>query len=337
MNYLTSFAGKRKRPHSTSGSSTISTKTVSQIVERLRFQRCRDSTRATYYCVWKVFSKFYFRLDVKPPTWEERIVLLTAFLIDNKLKSTSVRSYLSAIRCIIAEDGIRLNEDWFLINSLTRACKLKNDELTIRFLIHKDLLHSILCKVETHYMEKKNQPYLCYLIKAMLLTGCYGLLRVGELTLSPHVVLADNVHIGENKKKILLVLLTSKTHGKGNEPQMIKITSKPVAEQEANSQSFCPFKALSNYIQVRPKIRTENEQFFVFSDNSPVKAQHLSSYLKLMLTKLKFKSHLYSLHSLRGGRTVDLFNLGLSVETIKKIGRWKSNAVFNYLKTASTF
>ena len=45
-----------------------------------------------------------------------------------------------------------------------------------------------------------------------------------------------------------------------------------------------------------------------------------------------FDDTLYGTHSLRSGRTCDLYKLGLSVETIKKIGRWKSNAVFRYLK-----
>ena len=50
-------------------------------------------------------------------------------------------------------------------------------------------------------------------------------MHVGELTASPHVLHAKNIHIGTNKNKILLILYSSKTHGKANRPQEIKITT----------------------------------------------------------------------------------------------------------------
>ena len=39
----------------------------------------------------------------------------------------------------------------------------------------------------------------------------------------------------------------------------------------------------------------------------------------------------YSVHSFRVGRLTYLLKFGLSVETIKKLGHRKSNAVFRYL------
>ena len=76
----------------------------------------------------------------------------------------------------------------------------------------------------------------------------------------------------------------------------------------------------------------DNEQFFVFADKSPISPSQLRSCLKLMIRKAGFDPRLYGTHSLRTGRTCDLLKLGLSVETIKKLGRWKLNEVFRYLK-----
>ena len=59
----------------------------------------------------------------------------------------------------------------------------------------------------------------------MVLTGYYGLLRVGELTISPHTIKAMDVHKAENKNKILICLRTSKTHDRSNQPQIIKLDS----------------------------------------------------------------------------------------------------------------
>ena len=69
-----------------------------------------------------------------------------------------------------------------------------------------------------------NQPYLLALYKAMYVTAYYGLFRVGELTLSEHVVKAVDVHQGKNKDKLLFVLHTSKTHTRESKPQTITIS-----------------------------------------------------------------------------------------------------------------
>ena len=52
-----------------------------------------------------------------------------------------------------------------------------------------------------------------------------------------------------------------------------------------------------------------------------------------MLRNSGFNQGLYNCQSLRIGRASDLLKLALSVETIKKLGRWSSNAVFTYLRT----
>ena len=59
------------------------------------------------------------------------------------------------------------------------------------------------------------------------MTAYYGLFRIGELTFSEHAVRAKDVHVGTNKKKMLFVLHSSKTHDKGSKPQLIKVTSMP--------------------------------------------------------------------------------------------------------------
>ena len=64
-------------------------------------------------------------------------------------------------------------------------------------------------------MEKNNQAYLSILCQAMFATVYYELFRVGELTIgeSDHVILTRNVQIGLNKKQLLFLLHSSKTHG----------------------------------------------------------------------------------------------------------------------------
>ena len=107
----------RKSPRKTSGASSsstessISTKGIQEIIQKLKREKYRDSTKQNYYKIWQIFNRFFIRLDAKPATWENRILLFTAHLIDQGKKSTTVKSYISATRAVLADNDIEPNED----------------------------------------------------------------------------------------------------------------------------------------------------------------------------------------------------------------------------------
>ena len=244
------FAGPRKQTGvssgtSTSSSSKLSTQDFQNIVDRLKSNGNRESTRNNYHCVWRIFNEFYIRLDNKPRSWEDRLVLFVAYLIKDKKKSSTIRSYISAIKAVLQADGIDIKEDKYLISSLTRACKYVNDQVRICLPIHKNLLHIILRSIEYIFSEIDNQPYLSILYQAIISTAYYGLFRIGELATGTHPVLAKDVHIGHNKNKILFVLRTSKTHWLDVKPQTVKITStalSPHGKIHECNKKLCPFQ-----------------------------------------------------------------------------------------------
>ena len=139
----------------------------------------------------------------------------------------------------------------------------------------------------------------------------------------------------------MFVLRTSKTHGKGVKPQIVKITSTDVPEFQKGERNngkeipttvkFCPYNLLQQYrsaglIKINP-----TEQFFVFRDRSPVKPAQVRRVPKQAIRSLGLDLIYYDFHCLRSGRATDLHDvLGLSIESCKKIGRWKSSAIFTY-------
>ena len=110
-------------------STTISTRAIQEIVNKLKYQRCRDSTRKIYHHVWNKFNQFFIRLDCKQISWEKGIVLFTGYLVDCTFQSTTIKSYLSAIRTVLKQDGVKISEDRFLLTSLMHACRLHNESL----------------------------------------------------------------------------------------------------------------------------------------------------------------------------------------------------------------
>ena len=46
------------------------------IVEKLKGKQHRDSTSRSYLAAWRRFNAFIIRLDVRPPSWEERLTFV---------------------------------------------------------------------------------------------------------------------------------------------------------------------------------------------------------------------------------------------------------------------
>ena len=109
----------------------------------------------------------------------------------------------------------------------------------------------------------------------------FGLLRVLEVAdgYGSYPILAKDVHIGRNKKKMLLILCSSKTHGKHNDPQLVKISSISNKNQQYNDKAVksdkalpCPYQLLWKFSSIRGGFKCDTELFFVFSDKSALSA-----------------------------------------------------------------
>ena len=333
MNFT--VAVKRKKIHkdgSSSGTSRISSVDMERIVKNLMNKQHRDSTSKNYLSVWRQFNKFVINLDVKPQLWEDRATLFIGYLIDNGMQSSTVKSYVSAIKKMLMMDGYHWDDNLVLVRSLAKACRIINDRVRTRLPIQCGLLEIIRFEVEW-YFSRMNQWYLEHMYKALFALSYYGVMRIGEVTRSQHVLKAKDVHIATNKDKLLLVLYSLKMHDKANRPQEIKITSN-VSEKNGQyaEKYFCPFKLLRDHIRLRGDYILDNEQFFVFTDRSPVTPSLARNLLRLLLQNIGLNESLYGMYSFRIGQTTDLLKFCYSIEEIKIMGRWRSNVIYKYIR-----
>ena len=284
-------------------------------------------------------------LDRMPKIWEDRLSLYCAYLIQvKKRKSSTIRTYVSAIKFVLTTDGYDWNDGKVLLNTITKSCKLKNDRLKIRLPIQKGLLELIMFRIQRKY---NNQPYLEAMYISAFLLQYYGLLRIGEIVKSPHTIQAANVHESRNTSKLLIILYTSKTHGLDSQPQQIKIFGKGNIEintkyarhtsyilKKEELGKFCPVEWTKRYIHLRgPRSLTSNDDpLFRLSDKSPLNSTMLRNLLRQIINELNLEGSLYDTHSFRIGRATDLFKSGVTIDNIKQLGRWKSNAVYKYLR-----
>ena len=214
--------------------------------------------------------------------------------------------------------------------TLTKACKLINDRVTTRLPIGCNFLEMILFEVSRVY-GSTTQVYLEVLYMAIFLISYYGMMRV-EVAFGPHVLKAKDVNMASNKNKLLLILYTSKTHGLDQRPQKITISANNRNGSHPH-RHFCPFKIIWKYIQMRGTYSYDTEQFFVFRDKQPVTPVQVTMVLKQMILNLGLDNSLYAMHSFRIGRTSDLIKSGYHVEEVQRMGRWKSNAVYRYIRS----
>ena len=301
---------------------------IYNIIECLKCYKNQESTKKNYLSIWRHFNRFLGQLDKLLEKWEQRTVLFAGYLIDQGLQSSTIRSYVSAIKCMLVDDNYKWEDDMVILNTLTRACKRINDRVYIRKPIKKPMLELILFELGRYWNK---QPYLCTMYRALFALLYYGLFRIGELTLGNHLVHACNVHIAKEKGKMLFILFTSKTHDQASKPQKIKITR--LSDRQDSQGHFCPFMLTEQYLQIRGDYADFNEQFFIFSDKSPVKAEMARKVLKDVLKHMNIECAYFGTHGFCAGRACDLLKAGYSVDQIKIIGHWKSNAVYRYLRT----
>ena len=196
---------------------------MEHLLESLKCKSTRASTQKKYHEIWMKFNKFIISLDRRPALWENHVALYCAFLVEKGNKSTTIRTYISAIKKILKEDGYDWNDQIVLLNSLTKACRILNDKVKTRLPIQMGLFELLLFELDR---VLSGQNYVVLLYHTLFSLAYYGLMRISELAvdkLSNHYIHAKNIHVGLNKNKILLVLYSLKTHSLESRPQKIKI------------------------------------------------------------------------------------------------------------------
>ena len=101
------------------------------IRDKLQGQTYRRLTRLNYHEIWTLFNEFFIQLDQKPEKWSDLISLFETHLVQTKHQSPTIKSYCSAIRTILKQEGIHVEENAYILSSLVKACKMQNNVLFV--------------------------------------------------------------------------------------------------------------------------------------------------------------------------------------------------------------
>lgn len=295
------------------------------VVEGMKNGDLRDSSKVMYHSIWQNFLQFLQGFKNLPAKWEDKMVMYAAHLGNIGEFSQTVSSYMSAIRYKLRKDGVHIPDRNFEIASIIRTCKLKNDQVHYRCGISKNMTKELVRAVKELFLDQ-GQEYLYYLYRAVFLTAYYGMFRIGEIGESPHALKSADVKKSLNKEKFLMVLRSSKTHGKGDHPHTVSIPQ--VVDVQEDENIFDPFVAIQDYMSRKP----QSTQFFVHSDGSPLKTHQIRKAFKKTLKCAHFDPEIFDFHSYRVGRASDLLSSSVPFEIVKKWGNWKSDSIWKYFK-----
>ena len=162
------FAGKKQSSSSgSSDSSQLSNHELQQIIDRLMMNQHRDTTSKNYFCIWRIFNKFLVCLDILPETWEERVALFCAHLVERvKVQSSTLKCYISVIKHVLKCNGHKWSEEKVWLNSLVSSCRNLNDRISTRLPIHYKLLELLLFELSRIF---ETQPFLECLYKTIFI------------------------------------------------------------------------------------------------------------------------------------------------------------------------
>lgn len=299
-----------------------------RIKQRILQAHLKPRTRRSYHRTWVRMNKFLSEFDRLPPSWDDRMVLWAVHLADNRKFSATISSYMSAIRHVLAMDGIFVSRSNFQLAMIIRASKIHNDQLYIRLPIQQRLHNRILLHVKEELGQNRGQHYLSVMLRAAFSLAYFGLMRISEVSKSDHAVKGQDINYRRNKRRITIYLRSSKTHSASDKPQIIHI------QGNRNLGENCPYSLITEYVNLRGRrASADREQFLLNFDGSPVTGQQLRANLKFILEKLNYDETLYDFHSYRIGCSTDLKKQGKPISFIQKEGRWKCpNSVLKYVR-----
>ena len=163
------------------------------------------------------------------------------------------------------------------------------------------------------------------LFKAAYLVAYFGLLRVSEIVFTNQInanrpLLYSDVQASDGSQAVLISIRVSKINQSGA-PTILRIP-------RSGNPSLCCVTAVQNYLHLRP---CHSQYFFSHMNGSPLTRSQFTGVLSKAIRCLGLPTQVYTSHSFRIGRASDLASKGLSNETIKQLGRWKSDAVEQYI------
>ena len=286
------------------------------------------STLSSYTRAVHSFSDFVhaqYGTSVRWPIDESKIVAFIAFLSLKGMAAKTISVYIWALSYVHKLNSLPDPTNNFLVRKLLEGVKRSKVSIDNRLPLTFDLLTKLVGATQ----------YICSnavevaLFKATYTIAFFAFLRVSEFTVKSKagnnawVLQRNDVSFQHSHMTIVL------RHAKNNQynnPTHIQIS-------RLHQQEVCPVLCMQSYLKA---VNHRNGPLFKHFDGSVLTRFQFQAVLKKCLMFCGLDPGRYKSHSFRIGAASTCAASGVSLQTIKQWGRWKSEAVKGYVRPVNS-
>lgn len=243
-----------------------------------------------------------------------------SFLYIQDYQPSTIASYVSALSYVHKMKLYDDPTDSFYIKKILKGTQNLKKSVDSRLPITKDILTKLFQAVPSVV----SNPYNQQLLKAMMSLAYYCFLRIGEMAVKnggqkDKVIQVTDVKFDNEGNDSLITMSVHITNYKHSDlkPKTISILGNL-------ENKLCPVNAMSNYLAIS---QHKLGPLFQFPCGTPVSYFYFNSSLKSLLSFIGLDPAVYKGHSFRIGAA-----RGVPQSVIQSMGRWKTDAVKNYIR-----
>ena len=282
-----------------------------------------ESTRRTYSNAWSTFSQFAdeYKVTITLPVSETVLIAFVAHL-SGKWNYKAINVALAAVRSKHVDIGLNLRlEDMVGLKRVVQGIKYSSQPQ--RHPERRPITVEVLQKLKAALNLSWHDDRLFW---AVACVAVYGMFRLGELF--------GVAGTSDTTIKCSQVIITSP-----EEIQVYLPRSKTDKNREGASVSLyltggtsCPVTAVTQYMNNMIYNFPGNEPFFLKKDRTPATRSWVIDKLRSQLQAVGLDPSKYTGHSFRSGGATSLHGASVDGDTIKQMGRWRSQAYQQYIK-----
>ena len=308
------------------GDTTSSLESVAAEAQRLLQASLAVSTHQVYQRSTDAFIDFRYKFGL-PQYWPAPcghvVAFISALSLEGKAPSTII-SYIAGVAYMHKVNNWQGPTKSFIIQKLIEGSKRLNGRPDGR----APLTLNVLVDVLNTLHKVCSSTYETLLFRSAFSLTFFGFLRVGELTTwnradtsGRAIAISDIALAGAGEGASHVRIRFSKTDQRGR--------STTITINRGASSQLCPINALEKFLDVRP---VSSGLLFIHMDKSPLTRFQFQSVLSSTLAQAGYPAERFKTHSFRIGAATTVAMCGFDSDSIKVLGRWRSNAFRVYIR-----
>ena len=290
-----------------------------EILDILKFTYA-EATKASYKTHLKSYASFCSVLGVPLVPAKPHVVSLYAVLLARTLQYGSIPQYLNIISLLHKSHDLESPLNSFLVKSVLKGISNKiGKEPSIKLPVTPVILYRILDNMSLNVILDACVWMTCLIM-------FYGLLRKSNVV-GTHKMLRSDCSFAEDA--VQLTIRSSKTRKKSEIPRKLTLP-------RLRDHPLCPVAAIINFLSITAQFPQSVPLCSIQSSSGTLSVLPYKNIVDAVRKAVPVdQAQSYATHSFRRGGASFMYSIGMSVESIRLMGDWKSSCYQRYITVDS--